>query len=62
MSMLAFIFGILGGLCVVLCIITAAETETLLFSEEFTAMFWLALGAVLVPVSIASSLWGSSAD
>ena len=62
MSMLALISGILGGLCAVLGIITAAGAETSLLSEGFTAMLWLALGAVLLLASIVSNIWSSSAD
>ncbi len=52
MGMLAWIFGSLGGLCAVMGIITAVEAVPLLASA-LTAMFWLALGAVLVLISIA---------
>lgn len=52
MGMLAWIFGIIGGLCAVMGIITAAKVIPVL-SAEFTAMFWIALGAVLLLVSIA---------
>ena len=47
MGILAWVFGILGGLCAVMGIITAAEVIPLL-GAEFTAMFWLALSAVLL--------------
>ena len=62
MRMLALISGILGGLCAVLGIITAAGAETSLLSEGFAAMLWLALGAVLLLASIVSNIWSSSAD
>ncbi len=52
MGMLAWVFGSLGGLCAVMGIITAVEVVPLLASA-LTAMFWLALGAVLVLASIA---------
>jgi len=52
MGMLAWIFGALGGLCAVMGIITAAEVIPLL-GAGFTAMFWLALGAVLLLSCIA---------
>ena len=52
MGMLAWIFGIIGGLCAVMGIITAAKVIPVL-SAEFTVMFWIALGAVLLLVSIA---------
>jgi len=52
MGMLAWVFGSLGGLCAVMGVITAVEEDPLLASA-LTAMFWLALGAVLVLISIA---------
>ena len=52
MGMLAWVFGIIGGLCAVMGIITAAKVIPLL-GAEFTAMFWIALGAVVLLVSIA---------
>jgi len=55
MAIAAWIFGILGGLCAVMGIITAAEVITLL-SAEFTAMFWLALSAVLLLACIAAAV------
>ena len=55
MGILAWVFGTLGGLCAVMGIITAAEVIPLL-GAEFTAMFWLALSAVLLLASIAAIL------
>lgn len=55
MAIAAWIFGILGGLCAVMGIITAAEVIPLL-SAEFTAMFWLALSAVLLLACIATAI------
>jgi len=52
MGMLAWIFGIIGGLCAVMGIITAVEAVPVL-SGELTAMFWMVLSAVLLLVSIA---------
>lgn len=52
MGILAWVFGSLGGLCAVMGVITAVEVVPLLASA-LTAMFWLALGAVLVLISIA---------
>ncbi len=52
MGILAWILGILGGLGAVMGIITAAGVNTLL-GAEFTAMFWLALSAVLLLACIA---------
>ena len=55
MGILAWVFGTLGGLCAVIGIITAAEVIPLL-GAEFTAMFWLALGAILLLGCIAFAL------
>ena len=52
MGILALVFGILGGLCAVMGIITAAEVIPLL-GVEFTTMFWLTLGAILLLACIA---------
>lgn len=56
MAILAWIFGILGGLCAVMGIIIAAEVITLDIGAEFTAMFWLTLGAVLLLACIAAAV------
>ena len=55
MGILAWIFGILGGLCAVMGIVTTAGVNTLL-GAEFTAMFWLTLGAVLLLACIAATV------
>ena len=55
MGILAWVFGALGGLCAVMGIITAAEVVPLL-GAEFTTMFWLVLGAVLLLVCIVFAL------
>ena len=52
MGILAWIFGALGGLCAVMGIITAVEVVPLL-AAALTAMFWLALGGVLLLASVA---------
>lgn len=51
MGMSAWIFGILGGLCAVMGILTA----TAVVSEfaELTWMFWLVLSGILLLASIA---------
>ena len=54
MGILALLFGMLGGLCMVMGIITAAEVLEPL-TDAFTGMFWLVLGGVLFLASIASS-------
>ena len=58
MGMLAWIFGSLGGLCAVTGIITAAEVAPFLaeLPAGFTAMFWLALSAVLLLSCIAAAV------
>ena len=52
MGILAWVFGILGGLCAVMGVITAAEVLPPLVAG-FTTMFWLTLGAVLLLACIA---------
>ena len=52
MGALAWIFGAIGGLCMVMGIITAAKVVPPLGSE-FTWMFWLVLAAILLLASIA---------
>ncbi len=58
MAILAWVFGILGGLCAAVGIITAAEVAPLLaeLPAGFTAMFWLALSAVLLLSCIAAAV------
>jgi hypothetical protein len=55
MAILAWVLGSLGGLCAVLGIITAAEVISLL-GAELSAMFWLALGTVLLLGSVAAAV------
>ncbi len=54
MGLLAWIFGILGGLCLVMGIITAVAV----ISEvaALTWMFWMVLSAILLLACIASAL------
>ena len=52
MGALAWTFGAVGGLCMVMGIITAAEVVPLLGSA-FTWMFWLVLAAILFLACIA---------
>ena len=54
MGMLAWILGILGGLCAVVGILTAAAVIPEL--AALTWMFWLALSAILLLACIASAL------
>ncbi len=59
MAIAAWIFGIFGGLCGVMGIITAAEVApelTAMLGDGFTAMFWLALAAVLLLACIAAAV------
>ncbi len=55
MGVLAWILGIVGGLSAVMGIVTAAGVDTLL-GAEFSAMFWLALGTVLLLGCIAAAI------
>lgn len=59
MGILALILGILGGLCGVMGIITAAGVVPTL-GAEFTVMFWLVLAGILLVACIASLLSRSS--
>ena len=52
MGLLAWIAGILGGLCAVMGIITAAGVVPTL-GTEFTWILWFALSAILLLASIA---------
>ena len=52
MGMSAWVFGILGGLCAVMGICTAAGVVPLL-GAEFTWMFWLVVSVILLLASIA---------
>ena len=57
MATVAWIFGILGGLCAVTGIITAAEVIPVLaeLPADFTTMFWLVLSAILLLACIAAT-------
>ena len=55
MGILAWVFGAIGGLCAVMGIITAVGVVPL-FGSGLTAMFWLALSAVLLLITIAFTL------
>jgi len=54
MGILAWVFGILGGLCAVMGILTAVAVIPEL--AALTWMFWLVLSAVLLLACIASAL------
>ena len=51
MGLLALILGLLGGLCTIMGIITAAGVVPLV-AAEFTAIFWLGLAGVLFVAAI----------
>ncbi len=55
MTTLAWIFGIVGGLCAAMGIATAAGVvpSTLTVGEQFTATFWMLISAVLLLIAIA---------
>ena len=53
MGVLALILGIMGGLCLIMGIITAAEV-ILPVSAAFTGIFWLGLAGVLFVAAITS--------
>jgi hypothetical protein len=52
MGVLAWIFGLLGGLCMVMGVVTAAEVVPLL-GAEYTWTFWFMLSGVLLLICIA---------
>jgi len=55
MVALAWIAGVLGGLCMVMGVVTAAEVIWLL-GDNFTWLFWFALSGVLLLISIVFTL------
>jgi len=59
MGVLAWILGILGGLCAAMGIITATEVIPLL-NVAFTGMFWLGLAGILLLACIAAAIGRSS--
>ena len=58
MAILAWILGILGGLCAVMGIVTALDMVEFLDSlpAGFNSMFWMVLAAILLLGTIASLL------
>ena len=58
MGLLAWVLAILGGLCALVGVITAAGVIVPL-GAAFTAMFWLALSAVLFLACIAATVASS---
>ena len=59
MAILAWVFAILGGATAVMGVITAAGVNMTL-GDGFTAMFWLALSAVLLLICVAAAVANSS--
>ena len=55
MGMLAWIFGSLGGLCMLMGIVTVLEVLPPVVTQ-FTPMFWMVLSAVLLLICIAFAL------
>jgi len=55
MAMLAWLFGFIGGLCMVMGIITVTEAAPAI-GEEYTWYFWFTLSMVLLLISIAFAL------
>ena len=54
MGMLAWIFGVLGGLCAIMGTITA--TGAVPEYAGLTWMFWMVLGAILLLASVALTI------
>ena len=59
MGILAWILGILGGLSAVAGIVSAAGVMPEI-GDEFTTMFWMVLGAILLLGAIAAALGRTS--
>lgn len=55
MGLTALVFGLVGGLCVIMGIVTALEVVPL-FNAALTWMFWFALSAILMLICIAFAL------
>jgi hypothetical protein len=55
----ALLFGLIGGLCAVLGIITAAELLPAL-GTEFTWTFWFMLSGIMLLISIAFAVGSGS--
>ena len=55
MAMLAWIAGLLGGLCMAMGIVTALEAVPTVH-EEFTWYFWFVLSTILLLMSIAFAI------
>jgi hypothetical protein len=59
MGGLAWITGFIGGLCMVMGIVTVTEVAPQI-GEEFTWMFWFVLSAILLLMSIAFAVGRSN--
>ncbi len=55
MGTTALIFGIVGGLCAAMGVVTALEVVPL-FGAQLTWIFWFVLGAILLLICIAFAL------
>ena len=55
MGLTALVFGLVGGLCAIMGIITALEVVPL-FGAQLTWMFWFVLSAILMLICIAFAL------
>jgi hypothetical protein len=55
MGLTALIFGLIGGLCMVMGIVTAVGVVPLL-GAELTWVFWFAVSAILLLICIAFAL------
>ncbi len=55
MGALAWLFGFIGGLCMVMGIVTVTEVVPSL-GEEYTWFFWFVLSALLLLMSIAFAI------
>ena len=55
MGLFAAILGILGGLCAIMGIVTAAEVVPL-FGAAYTDVFWLRVSGILFLAAIACTL------
>jgi len=55
MAALAWLFGTIGGLCMVMGIVTATEVIPT-FGDELTWAFWFGLSGILFLASIALAL------
>ncbi|MDH5696291.1 MAG: TMEM43 family protein [Dehalococcoidia bacterium] len=57
MAMLAWVFGFLGGVCMILGFITITEVIPPL-NEGFTWIFWFAVSGLLLLITIAFAIGG----